>query len=152
MFAAAAQRLEAALGPLRFASLYRSEPVSAIPQPPFLNSVALGRGAQSPEALLELALGVERQLGRRRAERDGPRTIDLDLLVVGDERRAGPGLELPHPRLRDRRFVLAPLAELAPDLALPPDGEPVAALLARLPERPWVARIGPFPRRSEGRP
>lgn len=125
--------------------------MSAIPQPPFLNSVALGRGGQSPEALLELALGIEQALGRRRAGRDGPRTIDLDLLVVGSERRAGPGLELPHPRLRGRRFVLAPLTELAPDLALPPDGERVAALLARLPERPWVERLGPFPRCSPER-
>ena len=144
--------LEGALGPLRLASLYRTEPVSAIPQPPFLNSVALGLSRRSPEELLALALGVERSLGRRRGERDGPREIDLDLLLVGTEQRAGPGLELPHPRLRGRRFVLAPLAELAPDLALPPDGATVAQLLARLPARPWVERLGAFPRRAEGGP
>jgi len=80
--------------------------------------------------------------------RDAPRTIDLDLLVVGAELRSGPGLVLPHPRLRERRFALAPLAELAPDLALPPDGATVATLLARLPERPWVERIGRFPARA----
>lgn len=145
-FAAAAARLDAAVGPLRFGSLYRSEPLSAIPQPPFLNAVALGRGRQTPESLLELALAVELELGRRRSERDGPRTIDIDLLLVGSERRAGPRLELPHPRLRDRRFVLAPLAELAPDLELPPDRATIADLLARLPARPWVERLGSFPR------
>ena len=107
--------------------------------------MALGFGRQSPEQLLDLALAIERELGRRRGERDGPRTIDIDLLLVGSERRTGAALELPHPRLRERRFVLAPLAELAPDLALPPDGASAAELLARLPDRPWVVRLGPFP-------
>ena len=107
--------------------------------------MALGSGVVSPELLLELALDIERALGRRRGVRDAPRTIDIDLLLVGGERRSRPGLELPHPRLRERRFVLAPLAELGPDLALPPDGATVGALLARLPERPWVERLGPFP-------
>ena len=114
--------------------------------------MALGFGRQSPEQLLDLALAIERALGRRRGERDGPRTIDIDLLLVGSERRTGPPLELPHPRLRERRFVLAPLAELAPDLALPPDGASAAELLARLPHRPWVERLGPFPARARPSP
>jgi len=84
--------------------------------------------------------------------RDAPRTLDIDLLLVGAELRSGPGLVLPHPRLRERRFALAPLAELAPALALPPDGATVAALLARLPERPWVERVGPFPERAAAPP
>jgi 2-amino-4-hydroxy-6-hydroxymethyldihydropteridine diphosphokinase len=124
------------------APVYRTEPVSPIPQPDYLNTVALGATREPPEALLELALGIERALGRVRGERGAPRPIDLDLLVVGGERRSGERLTLPHPRLRARRFVLAPLADLAPDLALPPDGAPVAALLAALPARPAVARLG----------
>jgi 2-amino-4-hydroxy-6-hydroxymethyldihydropteridine diphosphokinase len=115
--------------------------VSALPQPDYLNTVALGWSARPPEALLAAALAVEAELGRTRAERDGPRILDVDLLFAGAERRSTPALELPHPRLRERRFVLAPLADLAPDLALPPDGATPRQLLARLPERPWVARL-----------
>lgn len=102
------------------APLYRSEPVSPIPQPEYLNTVALGHGLQEPEELLAGALAVEAELGRRRNLPLGPRRIDLDLLFVGDLERDAPGLRLPHPRLRERRFVLAPLADLVPDLALPP--------------------------------
>lgn len=71
----------------------------------------------------------------------GPRRIDLDLLFVGDLERDAPGLRLPHPRLRERRFVLAPLADLVPDLALPPDGRRVGDLLAALSGGPWVKRL-----------
>lgn len=117
--------------------------MSSIPQPDFLNTVALGASSASAERLLAAALEVEAELGRRRdGARDAPRTIDIDLLFAGDERRAGPGLVLPHPRLRERRFVLAPLADLAPDLPLPPDGATPRELLARLPARPWVRRLG----------
>ena len=102
--------------------------------------------AEPPETLLAVALELERRFGRERpAERsetrDAPRPLDVDLLFVGDERRAGPELELPHPRLRQRRFVLQPLADLDPDLALPPDGATVGALLAALPASPRVERL-----------
>lgn len=118
--------------------------MSPIPQPEYLNTVALGVSTLSAEALLAGALAVEVELGRRRdGRRDAPRTIDIDLLLVGDELRPGPGLELPHPRLRERRFVLAPLADLAPDLPLPPDGATPRELLARLPARPWARRLEP---------
>jgi 2-amino-4-hydroxy-6-hydroxymethyldihydropteridine diphosphokinase len=130
---------------LRRSSLWRTEPVSPIPQPDYLNAVAVGRGPFPPEQLLELALATELALGRRRAERNAARTIDIDLLFVGDERRATPRLELPHPRLAQRRFVLAPLAELEPDQPLPPSGATPAELLARLPPRPWALRVGDFP-------
>jgi 2-amino-4-hydroxy-6-hydroxymethyldihydropteridine diphosphokinase len=139
---------------LRRSSIWRTEPVSALPQPPYLNAVLVGRTRETPERLLETALETERALGRRRAAgspRDAPRTLDVDLLFVGDERRAGPPLDLPHPRLRARRFVLAPLAELLPDHPLAPDGATAAALLARLPERPWAERVAPFPERPERR-
>ena len=116
-----------------------------MPQPHYLNTVALGSSSASPEDLLALALAVERGLGRERdprGARDEPRAIDVDLLFVGDELRDGPALVLPHPRLRGRRFVLAPLADLAPDLALPPDGARVSELLAALPPTPTVERLG----------
>ncbi len=76
--------------------------------------------ARAAAELLELLLDVERQLGRERSgPRYGPRTIDLDLLLYGDERLDEPGLQVPHPRLQERLFVLEPLAELAPDLEIP---------------------------------
>jgi 2-amino-4-hydroxy-6-hydroxymethyldihydropteridine diphosphokinase len=116
--------------------------VSPLPQPDYLNTVALGTSVESPEALLGFALELERRAGRRRdGERDAPRPLDIDLLFVGDERRDEPGLVLPHPRLRSRRFVLQPLADLAPRLALPPDGATVQELLAALPPGPRVERL-----------
>jgi 2-amino-4-hydroxy-6-hydroxymethyldihydropteridine diphosphokinase len=129
------------VGPLDVAPLYLSEPVSEIPQPDFLNTVAVASTALPAGELLVLARGIERRLGRRRREKNASREIDVDLLFAGDERIAGPGLVLPHPRLRERRFVLAPLADLLPDLPLPPDGATPRALLARLSARPWARRV-----------
>jgi 2-amino-4-hydroxy-6-hydroxymethyldihydropteridine diphosphokinase len=113
-----------------------------VPQPDYLNTVAVGHGGFEPEELLAGAQAVEAELGRRRGERGAPRTIDVDLLVVGDLVRSSPELTLPHPRLRERRFVLAPLADLLPDLPLPPDRASPRQLLARLPVRPWAVRLG----------
>ena len=141
MIEAAIRRLSAELGPLRVASIYRTEPVSALAQDPFLNTVVLGRGSWSPERLLAVGQAVERGLGRSAGPRDGPREIDVDLLLVGDQLVLAPGLEIPHPRLRQRRFVLEPLAEIAPDLAIPPDGATPAELLASLGDRHWVERL-----------
>jgi 2-amino-4-hydroxy-6-hydroxymethyldihydropteridine diphosphokinase len=136
--AAALARLSRRFGPLEVAPLYRTEPVSPIPQPEYLNTVALGVSELSAEELLAAALAVEVELGRRRdGRRDAPRTIDIDLLFVGGELRAGPGFELPHPRLRQRRFVLAP-ADLAPTCRCPRRRHP--ARVARLP------RVGPWAR------
>ena len=88
--------------------------------------------ALSPRALLDRLLEIERSLGRTRTgPRFGPRTIDLDLLVYGDEVVDEPGLSVPHPRLAERRFVLEPLAELAPELVVPARG-PLSSLLAGL--------------------
>jgi len=125
------------------APFYRTEAVSDRPEDPYLNTVALGATRATPEALLAAAHEIEAALGRRRERPGGPRPIDLDLLFVEGESRSGAAIELPHPRLRERRFVLAPLADLAPDLALPPDGSTVRDLLAALPERPWAVRLGP---------
>jgi 2-amino-4-hydroxy-6-hydroxymethyldihydropteridine diphosphokinase len=119
-------------------SLWLTEPVGGPPQGCFLNAVAGGETELGPEALLEACLATEREMGRVRAERNGPRTIDVDLLVYGDERRDQPGLVVPHPRMHERRFVLAPLAEVAPGLVHPVLGATVAELLERCPDRSFV--------------
>jgi 2-amino-4-hydroxy-6-hydroxymethyldihydropteridine diphosphokinase len=111
-------------------SIRETDPVGFADQPQFLNAVAAVETELEPRALLELLLAVERELGRtREGPRFGPRTIDLDLLLYGNEVVDEPGLTLPHPRLHERRFVLEPLAELDPDLAVPEKGS-VQALLA----------------------
>lgn len=117
-------------------SLYRTAPVGPIPQPPYLNAVLAASTALAPAAVLRILQDVERSLGRDRTaeQRWGPRTLDLDLLIYGDRRVELPGLTVPHPRLAQRRFVLAPLAELAPRLRPPGHDATVAELLARLPD------------------
>jgi 2-amino-4-hydroxy-6-hydroxymethyldihydropteridine diphosphokinase len=110
-----------------------TEPVGYRDQPRFLNAAASLATTRSPRELLDLLLEIERDLGRIRGRgpRYGPRTIDLDLLLYGDERIDVETLEVPHPRLHERRFVLEPLAELDPGLVVPGRG-PVSALLAEL--------------------
>ena len=121
-------------------SLYLTEPVDAPPQEWFLNAVAGGETALSPEALLQACLDAERALGRVRDVPRGPRTIDLDLLLYGDEVRATPGLTLPHPRMHERRFVLVPLVEIDPLLVHPATGDTLLNHLSRLDDRPPVRR------------
>lgn len=99
-------------------SLYRTPPWGKTDQPDFLNAAAALSTALSARALLELCLEAERRLKRVRAERWGPRLIDIDILMFGDSAVREPGLELPHPRMLERAFVLAPLAEIAPSLVL----------------------------------
>ncbi|MCX7303341.1 MAG: 2-amino-4-hydroxy-6-hydroxymethyldihydropteridine diphosphokinase [Hyphomicrobiales bacterium] len=96
-------------------SLYRTPPWGKIDQPDFLNIAAEVRTELSPRALLDACLDAERRLKRVRQERWGPRLIDIDILVFGDRTVHEAGLELPHPRMLERGFVLAPLAEIAPD-------------------------------------
>ena len=121
-------------------STWSTEPVGGPPQGFFLNAAAGGDSALSPEALLLACLETERELGRVRGVRNGPRTIDLDILFFGELRVERPGLVLPHPRLHERRFVLAPLAEIAPQLVHPVLGLSVAELLARCPDTAQVER------------
>ena len=113
-------------------TLIETEPWGYADQPAFLNGAAALETDLAPAALLAVLLDVERALGRVRdgaGPRYGPRAVDLDLLVHGDLVVAEPGLEVPHPRLAERRFALAPLAEIAPDLVVPGHGS-LADLLA----------------------
>ena len=114
-------------------TLRNTDPVGFLDQPQFLNGVVELETALPPRTLLETLLDLEHAFGRDRSAfpPQGPRTLDLDLLVYGDQVISEPGLEVPHPRLRARRFVLEPLAELAPTLEVPGMGR-VETLLAEL--------------------
>jgi 2-amino-4-hydroxy-6-hydroxymethyldihydropteridine diphosphokinase len=113
-------------------SVRETEPLGYVDQPRFLNAAVEVQTPLPPRALLDRLLGVEQELGRRRdGPRFGPRTIDLDLLLYGDERVDEPGLTVPHPRLAERRFALEPLHELDSALVVPGHG-PVSDLLAAL--------------------
>ncbi|MDQ2634199.1 MAG: 2-amino-4-hydroxy-6-hydroxymethyldihydropteridine diphosphokinase [Pseudomonadota bacterium] len=97
-------------------SLYRTPPWGKTDQPDFLNAAAEVLTSHLPRQLLDLCLDAERRLKRVRQERWGPRLIDIDLLIFGDEAVHEEGLDIPHPRMLERAFVLAPLAEIAPDV------------------------------------
>lgn len=141
----AVEALRRIYGPLEVAPLYRTAPISPIPQPDFLNSAVLAglpsERSFGPEEVLERIKALELQAGRRPGARFGPRPLDVDLLLFGDLEQDEPDLILPHPRMRRRRFVLAPLNDLAPDLALPPDGAVVNELLAALGDEQRVEKI-----------
>lgn len=111
-------------------ALYRTAPVGILDQPEFVNAAARITTQLAPEALLDQLLAIEQRFGRIRAERNGPRTLDLDILLYDDLVIDTPRLILPHPRLHLRAFVLYPLADLAPDLALPGRGSLAAWLPA----------------------
>ena len=109
-------------------SIYETAPVGLTDQPDFLNLVVSVRTALSPRELMDALLHIENKMGRVRTVRWGPRVIDLDLLLYGSEQVDLPQLTVPHPRLRERAFVLVPLAEIAPELRLPEDGKRAADL------------------------
>ncbi len=117
---------------IRRSSLYRSPPLGP-PQPEYVNAVVEVETGLEPAALLRAILGVEQQLGRKRDQRWGPRTLDIDVLLYGATAVALPGLTVPHPRLAARAFVLVPLAELEPRARPPGLGKTAEELLARLP-------------------
>ena len=114
---------------VRRSSLYRSAPVGNPCQPEFINAVAEIETALAPRALLNALLQIEKSLGRTRSFVNAPRTLDLDLLIYADIVVNEPGLHVPHPRMHARAFVLAPLAEIAPEAAIPGVGA-IAPLLA----------------------
>ncbi len=134
---------QAGTRPLMRSSLYRTEPIEVVDQEEFLNQVIGCETSLSPEGILATCLAVERSLGRVRTRDKGPRVIDLDLLLLGLETRHGSDLELPHPRMHLRRFVLVPLVEIAPGAVHPVLKMTASELLERCPDRSRVEREPP---------
>ncbi len=134
-FAAALARLRAhdAVELKAASSVWRTAPWGKLDQPEFRNMAVLIGTSLPAEELLALCLDIERQSGRERRERWGPRTLDIDILTYGGEVIDQPGLQIPHPRIAERAFVLAPLAEIAPGMRLA--GHSVPELLATLSDK-----------------
>jgi 2-amino-4-hydroxy-6-hydroxymethyldihydropteridine diphosphokinase len=126
----------------RSASLYATEPRDFEDQPWFLNTVIEVRTLLEPEALLQQCLEIETAAGRVRDQFKGPRPIDIDILLYKDRILDLPKLAVPHPRFRERRFVLIPLAELVPDLSDPMSGLTMRQLLDLCPDKGEVRRHG----------
>jgi 2-amino-4-hydroxy-6-hydroxymethyldihydropteridine diphosphokinase len=126
----ALERLSAHLEIDGVSRVYVSEPVGWRDQPEFWNLVVCGRTALPPAELLAACARIQEEAGARPAFRNGPRALDIDILLVGGRRIAGPALEVPHPRMLERAFVLRPLAELAPGLRHPTTGRTIAEHLA----------------------
>jgi 2-amino-4-hydroxy-6-hydroxymethyldihydropteridine diphosphokinase len=132
---------EAGVRVLRRSSLYETEPVDFLAQPWFLNCVVEAETSLMPRQLLHALQGIERTFGSRKLVARGPRIIDLDILFYGASVISTEEMEIPHPRMDKRRFVLVPLAELAPGLRHPVLGATIAELIAAAHDksavRPW---------------
>lgn len=126
---------------VRQSSLYRTEPVDFEVQSWFLNCAVEAETELMPRQLLRVTRQIERGLGSRKLVRRGPRTIDIDILLYGTARIATPELEIPHPRMAERRFVLVPLVEIAPTLHHPTLRRTIAELLANCPDRSAVTKL-----------
>lgn len=128
----------------RFSSLYVTSPVSGIPQNDFINAVMAFYWRLSPFHLLEILSALERDMGRERSLKDGPRTIDLDILLFGDLLLESPKLTIPHPRMHLRRFALVPCLEIDAGLRHPLYGLPLRDYLAAIPDSQQVALLRTF--------
>lgn len=128
----AVSALSAHIRDLRVSAFHDTAPVGLTEQPRFLNAAAVGSTSLSPQDCLQAFLAIERHFGRTRSTPNAPRTLDLDLILYADLTIDEPGLVVPHPRFRERTFVLTPLAEIAPDWTDPVTGLTVRTLHARL--------------------
>jgi 2-amino-4-hydroxy-6-hydroxymethyldihydropteridine diphosphokinase len=126
---------------VRKSSFYETEPVEFTRQAWFLNCAAAIETETAPEKLMAELLEIEQDLGRRRTRRKGPRTIDIDILLFGDRVLSLPGLIVPHPAMHERRFVLEPLAEIAPQARHPVLKKTIGELLASLPAGQVVRKL-----------
>jgi 2-amino-4-hydroxy-6-hydroxymethyldihydropteridine diphosphokinase len=122
-------------------SLYETEPKDFLEQPWFLNCVVEAETSLAPLDLLRALRGIEAQLGSKKKFAKGPRLLDIDILLYGDETIDSPELQVPHPRMLERKFVLAPLAEIAPDLKHPKWPADAATLLATSADQSEVKRV-----------
>lgn len=151
MIARAVEELaRAGVTPRRLSSLYATEPVGFLAQSWFLNCVLKAETKLTPRQLLRVVQRVEKDLGRERTTPGGPRTIDIDILLYGSSVIHASGLDVPHPRMGERRFVLVPLCELEPGLRLPRSRRSVTDLLARTADRSQVQLWGGPSERDDG--
>ena len=133
----AVTRLQALLADLSVSTFLETEPQDVGPQAAFLNAAVVGLLQAPPGDLLQELLTIERERGRKRPFPGAPRTLDLDLILVGDLVVSAPGIHIPHPRFRERLFMLRPLTEIAADMVDPVTGLTVGALLTRVAKGGW---------------
>lgn len=134
-------RLETSGRVVAVSSFYETEPVELTQQPWFLNCAAALETSQTPQQLMASILRIEQAMGRQRLQKKGPRTIDIDILLFDDAVVNSPEVTVPHPALHQRRFVLEPLAEIAPDVLHPVLNKTIRELLAALPEGQTVRKL-----------
>ncbi len=137
----ALSRLSAIGGVAKISSFYETEPVEFTEQPWFLNCAVALETNQTPQQLMKAILRIEQHMGRRRVEKKGPREIDIDILLFDDEVMESEELTIPHPAMAQRRFVLEPLAEIAPETRHPVTGKAVWEMLRELPEAQVVRKL-----------
>jgi 2-amino-4-hydroxy-6-hydroxymethyldihydropteridine diphosphokinase len=134
-------QLDAAGRLLAASAMYETQPVDLPNQPWFLNCAIAIQSSMAPRELLNFALRIESIMGRLRMQEKGARNIDIDILLFGSQVVDEPGLKIPHPAMHQRRFVLEPLAEIAPNAIHPPQGKSVQELLQALPEGQTVRKL-----------
>ncbi len=145
-FASAIEKLKTLGTAEVVSSLYKTEPVGGIAQADFLNAALILETELPPEALLTGIKTIEQEVGRTPSEKNGPREIDIDILLYGDSVIQTAALEIPHPRLAERAFALVPLAEIAPEAVHPLFKKTVRELLAALVDTHGVEKIGTLER------